>query len=158
MLPKYHIILGIFFVAVIYFIFPEINLFYLAIVLLSSILIDADHYFYYILKTKNLSLPNALKWYNEKRKVMLSLSKKERKKIYSGFYIFHGIEWIITLALLGRFVFPILTYVSIGFLFHFAVDTPHEFYFKRTIQKSSLIYMAYLFIKEGKKEEKQSSN
>jgi hypothetical protein len=150
MLPKFHILFGILFVAILYFVFPQINLFYLAIVLFSSILIDADHYLYYIFKKKDFSLLKALKWYKEKMKAMLSLTKNERKKRYTGFYIFHGIEWIIILAILGRFVFPPLTYVAAGFLLHFAVDIPHEFYFKGTMQKSSLIYMGYLFFQTKK--------
>jgi hypothetical protein len=151
MLPKYHIILGVLFITVLYFIFPQISLFYLAIVLLSSVLIDSDHYLYYILEKKDFSLIKALKWYEEKRKKSQLLSKKERAKQYSGFYLFHGIELVIILALLGRFIFPLLTYVAAGFLFHFAIDIPYEFYTKRTIQKSSLIYMSYLLIKNRKK-------
>ena len=152
MLPKYHIIIGILFVAIIYFIFPEISLLNLAIVLFSSILIDGDHYLYYIFKKKDFSLSKALNWYKEKSKSFWSLTKNERKKIYSGFYLFHGIEWIIVLALLGRFFFPPLTYVAAGFLLHFAVDFPSEICLKGTIHKSSLIYMGYLLNKENKKD------
>jgi hypothetical protein len=150
MLPKAHIIFGAFLTLLLHFAFPGVSLFYLAIVLLSSVLIDGDHYFYYIFKTGNLNPIKAIKWHKEHMKKTFSLSMNERKKIYTGFYFLHGIEWIIIFALLGRFVFPVLTYVSIGFLFHFAIDIPAEFYSKRTIHKSSLIYMAILLLKERK--------
>jgi hypothetical protein len=151
MLPKSHIIFGAFFTLLLHFAFPGVNPFYLAIVFLSSVLIDGDHYFYYIFKTGNINPIKALKWHKEHMKKTFSLPMNERKKIYTGFYFLHGIEGIFILALLGRFVFPPLTYVSIGFLLHFALDIPSEFYFKGTIHKSSLIYMAYRLIKESKK-------
>jgi len=151
MLPKAHILFGILFTVIFHFIFPEVRLFYLVIIFFSSFLIDGDHYLYYILKTKNLNPLKALKWHKEHMKKTLSLPMDERKKIYTGFYFFHGIEWIIIFALLGRFVFTPLTYISIGFLFHFIVDIPHEYYFKRTVHKISLIYMIVLLFKDNRK-------
>jgi len=151
MLPKYHILFGVLFTLSIYAIFPQTSLLYLAIIFLSSVLIDGDHYLYYIFEKKDFNLLKALKWYREKSKSFCSLSKNERKKVYSGLYLFHGIEWIIILAILGKFFFPHLTYVSLGFLVHFAVDLPFEIYYKGTAHKSSLIYMFYLYLKNKKK-------
>jgi hypothetical protein len=71
----------------------------------------------------------------------------KRKKIYSGFYLFHGIEWIIIFFLLGYYLAPRCSYIAIGFLLHWVADTPHEFYTKRTMDKSSLIYSIYRFRK-----------
>jgi hypothetical protein len=151
MLPKYHIFFGILFTLSLYAFFPQTSLLYLAIVFLSSILIDGDHYVYYVFKKKNFSLIKALQWYKEGSKKMTSLSRTQRKGFYTGLYFLHGIEWIILLAILGRFFFPILTYVSIGFLFHFALDIPHEFYFKGTVHKISLIYSIYMSNKKKSK-------
>jgi hypothetical protein len=150
MLPNAHIIFGAFFTILLHFAFPEVSYFYLGIVFLSSVLIDGDHYIYYIFKNKKINPLKAIRWHKEHMKKTFSLPMSERKKIYTGFYFLHGIEWILILALLGRFVFPPLTYVSIGFLFHFALDTPSEFLFKGTIHKSSLIYMLVLLLKEKK--------
>jgi hypothetical protein len=151
MLPKIHLFIGIIFVILIHFIFPQLTIIYLLIILFSSVLIDADHYLYYILKEKNLNLVSCYKWYREHLKRTLSLPMSERKKIYSGFYLFHGIEWIIILFLLGNYTLSIFSYVALGFLLHWVVDTPHEFYIKRTKDKSSLIYNIYRFRKLQKK-------
>jgi hypothetical protein len=151
MLPKAHIFLGILFVLFLHVLFPQISYLNLSIIFFSSFLIDGDHFLYYFIKQKNLNPIKALKWHKEHMKKTRSLPMNERKKVYTGFYILHGLEWIIFLALIGRFVFAPLIYVSIGFLFHFLVDIPHEYYFKRTIHKCSLIYMAILLMKERKK-------
>jgi hypothetical protein len=154
MLPKYHIFFGILFTLSLYAFFPQISFLNLAIVLFSSILIDGDHYLYYIFKKKNFNPLTALKWHKKEMEITCPLPMNERKKRYTGFYFFHGIEWIIVLAILGRFIFPPLIYVSIGFLFHFALDIPDEFRSKGTIHKSSLIYMTYLLYKENRKGKK----
>lgn len=145
--PKIHIIVGILLTILLYFIFPQISLLNLFIIISSSVLIDGDHYLYYMFKKKNLNPIKCYKWYKEHIKKTFSLPMEERKKIYSGFYLFHGIEWIIILFLLGIYFFPVLSYVSLGFLLHFLVDAPSEFYFKRTKDKSSLIYNYYRFKK-----------
>jgi hypothetical protein len=145
--PKIHLIVGILFTILLYFLFPQILFFNLFIILSSSVLIDGDHYLYYMLKKKNLNPIRCYKWYKENIKKTFSLPIEERKKIYSGFYLFHGIEWIIILFLLGIYFFPVLSYISLGFLLHFLVDIPSEFYFKRTKDKFSLIYNYYRFRK-----------
>jgi hypothetical protein len=145
--PKIHFIVGVLFIILLYFLFPQISFLNLFIILSSNVLIDGDHYFYYSFKKKDLNPIRCYKWYLENIKRTVSLSMDERKKIYSGFYLFHGIEWIIILLLFGIYFFPILSYVGIGFLLHFLVDTPSEFYFKGTKDKSSLIYNYYRFRK-----------
>ena len=140
MRPKIHLIAGIFFVITLHFIFPQITFLNLSIILFSSVLIDGDHYLYYILRTKNFNLIKCYKWYDTHLKKTLSLSMKERKKIYSGFYALHGIEPLIILFLLGISVSQFFIFVFVGFFIHFAIDIPHEFYTKRTLHKISLIY------------------
>ncbi len=143
MLPKLHFIAGIFFIFLIYLLFPQISLIGLLIIFLSSVFIDVDHYVYYILKERNLNLVKCYNWYILHLKKTLFLPMKERKNRYTGFYFFHGIEWIILLFLLGAYVHPFFSFVFVGFLFHWVIDTPHEFYIKRTLDKSSLIWNYY---------------
>lgn len=140
MLPKYHFIFGTLFVFILHFFFPQLSLLNLSLIFLSSFLIDADHYFYYIARERNFNLIKCYNWYREHLKKTLALPMNERKKIYSGFYFFHGLEWLIALFLLGRFISPIFTFVFIGFSLHWVVDTPHEYYIKRTLDKSSLVW------------------
>jgi hypothetical protein len=140
MRPKPHIVIGIIFVISLYFLFPKISLISLLIIFSSSVLIDFDHCIYYFIREKDLSLKRCYQWYDKELKKTLALPMNERKKRYIGFFIFHGLEPMIILFLLGVFVSPFFLFVAIGVLLHFVVDVPHEYYVKRTIQKISLIY------------------
>ena len=140
MRPKSHIIIGIIFVLLIYFIFPQFTFLELSIIFFSSWLIDFDHYIYYFIKKRNLNLHKCYNWYNNNLKETLALPMNERKKRYIGFFMFHGIEPLIILFLFGISISPFFMFVFFGALLHFMVDVPHEYYVKRTIQKISLIY------------------
>lgn len=145
MLPKYHLVLGIFFVAIIYFLF-HINFFDLSIILLSSILIDVDHFVYYFFKKKNIHFLKAYDWYMERWKKNHTLPREQKRKLnlYSGFYLFHGIEILITLFLFSYYI-PILFFIFIGFSFHLFVDLIYDLYDRGTFDKSSLIYNYFKF-------------
>jgi len=143
MLPKYHILFGFFFIAVLFFFFPQISLIGLVIIFLSSILIDVDHVFYYFLKKGNLVPLNAYNWYMKRRMQFNLLSREQKKKIYSGFYIFHGIELLIILFLLGNYFYNVFFFIFLGFSFHFIIDLFHEIYEKGTVDKISLIWNYY---------------
>lgn len=150
MLPRIHFLAGIFFITLIYLIFPEISKIGLVIILLSSVLIDSDHMIYYFLRTKNLNLKKALQWYKTNLCKTLSLNLTERKKRYTGFYILHGIEMLLILFLLGIFVYPLFMFVFLGFFFHMLLDIPSEILTKGTFHKFSLIY-SYIQFKKFKK-------
>lgn len=149
MLPKYHLLIGFIFVAILYFFFPEIPFFGIAIIFLSSFLIDVDHVFYYFFRKRDISPINAYRWYMERRKKFCHLSRGQKKKFYSGFYLFHGIEWLIILFLLGNYVSSFFIFVCIGFSLHLVLDIFHEIYDRRTIDKFSLIWSYLRFRKSN---------
>jgi len=138
--PKAHIFLGAIFTLLLFFLFPKVPPLGFLIVFLSSFLIDGDHYVYYLLKEKKFNLIKCYNWYKARVKKTQSLPFEKRKKIYTGFYFFHGVEWLIILFLLGKFVLLIFTFVLIGFSFHLLLDIPSEISFKGTCHKLSLIY------------------
>ena len=140
MLPKSHIIIN-FFIDGIFLFF--INPIYVVIIFLSSILIDIDHYFYYIFEKKNLSLKKGIKWYLLKRKQFHNLSREEKKKHKYFVFIFHGVESIILLSILSMY-FPILIYVVIGFSIHLIEDLIVAGKFKYIERKLFLSYAIYL--------------
>ena len=152
MRPKIHLIAGIIFVILLNFIFPQIGFLNLSIILLSSVLIDGDHYLYYILRTGNFNLIKCYNWYNAHLKKTLNLPISERKKIYTGFYLFHGIEPLIILFLLGVSISQFFLFIFIGFAFHMVLDIPSEIIIKGTFHKTSLIYSYTQFRKLEKKE------
>jgi hypothetical protein len=138
--PKIHFLIGFLFITLLHFIFPQITFLNLLIILFSSVLIDVDHYFYYIFIKKDFNLIKAYNWFKEGVRKTRRLPLKERKKMYTGFYMFHGIEPLIILFLLGISVSQFFFFVFLGFSFHLLLDIPSEIIIKGTFQKISLIY------------------
>ncbi len=56
MLPKHHVVLGFVISLTVFIIFPSIGLISFLIIWASSVLIDFDHYLYYVFKKKDFSL------------------------------------------------------------------------------------------------------
>ena len=144
MLPSKHIIFGFMFSSLLLFIFPEIKVLGFTIIFLSSFLIDVDHYIYYIMAKKDLSLKKAHKWFSENYKKALSLPIAERKKINPGFLLFHGIEATVLLVVLS-FYNNLFLLVLIGFLFHQFLDLLTLVYFHFPLYK--LGSQTYNFLK-----------
>ena len=137
---KYHFSFGIIFTILLYFLFsPIIPPWGLLIIFLSSFLIDIDHYFYYIYKKGDFSLIKAYRWYIKNARKFCSMSKEKRKQVYLGIYIFHGIEPLIILFLLGFYLSPLFNFILIGFLFHLSIDLISEIILKQRIDKISVI-------------------
>ena len=122
MLPKYHAFYGFIFSAILFILFPEITLLNTLIIWAASILIDVDHYFFYVVSKKDISLRNAHKWFIEKNKKFMKLSYKERLNLKDQIpCIFHGIEALIVLFILSYFSSTFF-YIAIGFIFHEILD------------------------------------
>ena len=139
MLPKYHIILGIIFSFILVYFF-NLSLIAGIIIFLSSVLIDIDHYLYYVYKKKDLSLRRAYNWFINKRKRILLLPKKQRAKIYADFSFLHGIEVLILLFILAKFISSYFYYVLIGVGFHLFLDIIYGIFIMNRIERISLIY------------------
>jgi len=121
MLPSKHIIIGFLASLAIFLIFPQVGWLGLTIILLSSVLIDFDHYLCYVLKKKDLSLTRAYNHFIESRDIWLKLSKKQKETFESGIIIFHGIEcWILLVLLI--FVSKLFIFVLIGVAIHMVLD------------------------------------
>jgi len=67
------------------------------------------------------------------------MPERERKNFYLGFYIFHGIEPLIILFLLGFYISQFFNFILIGFLFHLVTDLISEIILKQRIDKISII-------------------
>jgi membrane-bound metal-dependent hydrolase YbcI (DUF457 family) len=141
MLPKWHALFGAVFVLLLVFIF-KINMFQAALVFLSSIFIDIDHYFYYLVKKKGLNLKTAYKFFIESEKRWLSLPLEKREEYKRIIVIFHGIEFLLLITILS-FLFPIIFWVFLGVLVHILVDLfeIHFFYNEPLYSKLSQVYV-----------------
>lgn len=120
MLPRYHIILGAIFTLVFWLVFPWTAWYYIALIFLSSFLIDFDHYVSAVLETERLSLPNAFDYYRQLDK---EEEVRKRKKIFrkGHFYIIHTLEFHVFVLALGLVFTPFL-YVLAGMIFHSILD------------------------------------
>lgn len=140
MLPRFHIIIGLIFSIVLFFIFPEISLIGAGIIFLSSFLIDFDHYVYYIFKFKRFNVKEAYSYFRNKEKELNKLSKKGRKKYFTGFLCFHGIESILIAIVLGYSIHSYFYFVGVGIFIHLILDWINQIYKKERFYKFSLIY------------------
>lgn len=120
MLPRWHILLGGIVSLVIWLVFPSIGM-YAWVVFLSSFLIDVDHYMEYVVRQKDISLINALRYYHYKLKYFKKLHRRHWKKYKEHYIIFHTIESWIVLAFLGM-INPIFWFVLLGFGIHMFFD------------------------------------
>jgi len=128
MLPKWHALLGIPFVLIL-FLFFDFSLLALTIIFLVNFFIDVDHYIWYVGAKKDLSLKNAFKYlvkYGYSQKIM---------------YLFHTIEFLIILTVL-TYYFNALVPLFIGVIFHELIDLVYLLYLKKMNLKEFSFFVA----------------
>jgi len=142
MLPKYHIIFGFLFSLILFLIFPFISLLGFLIIFFSSVLIDVDHYLFYVFKNRIFSINKAYNYFFEKRRKLLAKGLKEKSVNQANplMYIFHGIEVLLIFFILGLFVNKIFLFIFMGFSFHLFLDVLEQIYYGFRIAKISLLY------------------
>lgn len=139
MYPKQHLLYGAIFAGFLFFLFPQIGWLGFIIILASTVLIDADHYLYYVFKKKDLSLPNAYKWLVKKHKEFLSFSREKRNQQNTSGFLFHGVEALILLFILS-FYLKLFLYIFAGFAFHIILDLADQAIHWDRLIKVSVIY------------------
>ncbi|MFH1452222.1 MAG: hypothetical protein ABIF88_03560 [archaeon] len=121
MYPSTHLIIGTIVSLVIWIVFPNLIWWQAFIILISSIIIDVDHYLWYVLKKKDWSLKKSYQWHAKKGEMLHKLSEKERNEYKHLIMIFHGFEfWLILILLI--FVNKIFLFVLIGIGIHMILD------------------------------------
>jgi hypothetical protein len=120
MYPRYHILLGAIFTALIWIVAPEISQLYLLLIFLSSFLIDFDHYVASVIKTKKYGLKDSFEYHRlVNLKTTRELKEGIRKK--SDFHLFHTIEFHALIGLFGIF-WSGFFYIFVGMIFHSLLD------------------------------------
>ena len=114
MLVKNHIAYGLVFSTLLYWIFPQISLVGFFLIFLSSFLIDTDHLIYYVIKKKSWNLKKSIKYFKDSRFKRSNLPKNEKNKYYSAWCFIHGVESLIILFILGKFLHPYFYFILIG--------------------------------------------
>jgi len=120
MLPRQHAAIGAIASLLLYLLTP-ITITQTIIIFLASVLLDFDHYLYFIITKKDFSLTKAYNWFVRKKKKWLALPKDQKPKYKKTIFLFHGIEFFIILTILTYF-FPPVIFILLGFLIHMIVD------------------------------------
>jgi len=148
MYPKTHLIFGLIFAGLIWLFFPPIGFLGFFLILVSSVLIDVDHYLFYVWKVKDWSLIRAYRWSIKVDKILLTLKREEIQEYKSFIFIFHGIEfWLILLFLIplsNTFVFILL-----GIAIHMVLDFIDLF--QRNVPLTLKLSQVYNLIKNKNK-------
>jgi hypothetical protein len=120
MLPRWHVLWGAVFTALLYFFVPGISYWYLGLVFFASVFIDFDHYAVSCMKSGGLSLGKSFEYHRKlDRKGAAERKRGVRKK--GDFHFFHTVEFHVLVGLLGVLWLP-LFYVFIGMVFHSLLD------------------------------------
>jgi len=138
MLPRYHILLGAIFTLIIWFFAPNINKVYIALIFLSTVLIDFDHYIDSLIKNKKISLFHAFHYHKKLKKI--EYAEKARGLRRKGpFHILHTVESHILVAILGFFWVPFF-YIFMGMVFHSLVDLADSLYKDRFYRREFFFF------------------
>ncbi|OIO39801.1 hypothetical protein AUJ61_03400 [Candidatus Pacearchaeota archaeon CG1_02_30_18] len=140
MLPKFHILIGLLFSIGCYTIFSFVSLIGAGLIFLSSVLIDFDHYIYYIFKKKSFSLKKAYNWFKKKGKQFSKIPKNKRKSYALNFSFFHGLEWVFIFSLFGKLFNNYFYFIAIGIFLHLVLDWIHSYHTMGRFFKISIIF------------------
>jgi len=140
MLPKFHILIGLLFSIGCYTIFSFVSLIGAGLIFLSSVLIDFDHYIYYIFKKKSFSLKKAYNWFKKKGKQFSKIPKNKRKSYALNFSFFHGLEWVFIFSLFGKLFNNYFYFIAIGIFLHLVLDLIHSYHTMGRFFKISIIF------------------
>lgn len=144
-----HLIAGLILAILLFFISPFVGIFEAIFIFIASFGIDIDYLLYYFYRKKSFSLSKTYRFAKENGLKYKKLSKKDKKKYFIAFRVFHGIETLIILFLLGYLVHALFYFALIGALLHLAMDWIHEIRHNLRHDKLSII-LSYLRFKKLK--------
>ncbi|MDO8516830.1 MAG: hypothetical protein Q7S33_01785 [Nanoarchaeota archaeon] len=149
MLPQLHVLLGFIFSYILVYFF-NFSISAGIIVFLAAVFIDLDHYFRYIIKTKNFNFIKFMKLSYIEGKKLRNLSKNEKLQYKMPHFLFHGIEFFLIILILSFFN-SIFFWILIGITFHMILDFIDMYYHKDPF--SVKLSQIYVFIKNKNKKE-----
>jgi len=120
MFPIYHAVFSLIFSIILY----ALKIFTLSemmVIFLAAVLIDIDHYFFYIFKNKNLNPWKAYRWFVDRHEKIRKMKPEERSRYKEAIIIFHGLEFYIPLIIISLFSRTALL-ILIGVIFHVLLD------------------------------------
>ena len=136
--PSWHIFFGFLFSVFLFFLFPEVGITNLSLLFLSSVLIDVDHYLFYIYERRGFNLIRAYDYFIIHKKKWEKFGKCVNYNFPPSFFIFHGLEVLLLLFVLSFFFKP-LYFVFVGFSFHLLLDLFEQAVYLSKFQKISVV-------------------
>ena len=140
MMPKWHVLFGGIF-SLVLIAFFDLSLVQGAIVFISSVMIDLDHYVLYVIKERKIHPKKFWDHSMKRRDTWRSFSKKEKKLHKEPHFILHGLETIFILIILSYFL-DIFFWIFLGLSFHIFLDILERIYSSEHLStKSSQIWL-----------------
>jgi hypothetical protein len=119
MLPGKHFIIGLILSILIkLLILPNINWFYIGVIIAANVLIDFDHYMASCFKTSRILTLKQSYAYHDKQ---IEWELKNKERIPGDFHIFHTLEAHLLVLFMGL-IHPFFHFVFLGMLMHSATD------------------------------------
>ncbi len=107
-------------------------------ILIGGVLIDIDHYFWYVFKHKKLNLFSCYKYYLER------MDKEKLLENVGVLLIFHTIEFLLVMTVLS-FYSELAIMLTLGLLLHYALDLIFLYLIpKRFIANHSIIHWIFV--------------
>jgi hypothetical protein len=94
--------------------FPFLDVESITLFAAGSILIDVDHYFLYVQRTRSSDIRGMFRYFADLQPIQGTIP-------YVGLCIFHTLDFFLLVALLSWFQ-PFFTPLLAGFIFHFIID------------------------------------
>jgi len=113
--------------------------------LISAILIDIDHYFYYSLTRKDADIRNTYSFFMQLRQKRDE--KKQGSRILYFLAIFHTIEFVVLILILSLFS-EIFALITLGIIFHLIIDCIEFMTVKKHLALKSKTIYHYIKTKE----------
>ena len=133
MKPNQHILYGLIVSFIIWYIFPSIQWYGALIIWLSSVLIDIDHYLFFVITRKDVNLKRAYLFFLDAHDELVVSQIKH--KIYDVPLCFlHTFEAVVVMTVLS-FYYSTALYVFIGFIMHYILDAYVTLYQHRLPQE-----------------------
>jgi len=136
--PSWHIFLGVLFSLFLFFLFPETGVNNILLFLASTVLIDVDHYLFYIYTKKEFSLKRAYAYFIRNKQKLKEFGRGSSYGLPSILCIFHGFEILVIVFALS-FIFKPMYFVFVGCSFHLFLDLIEQAVYSNRLQKISVV-------------------
>ncbi len=133
MTPLLHLLISLILAAVFY---PIFNLKVLLIIA-GGVLIDIDHYIFYICRFRNFSIRNCYKYCHT------VIKGKNFKETIGTLLIFHNIEFLLVSIIFSIYSQLALMF-TIGLVFHYIMDITHRYSLAKSIISSPSLIVWFI--------------